>query len=151
MISRRLDGALPPSSAARLEAHLVDCARCSRAADEIGRAWALVGEARLGPAAPDDFAAIERRAAATTLRGGGWPLRESWAWVPSPRVYAGALAACMVVGTTGGVLLSRAALRGGDASLLIERSALSEGFDDLPFGSPAAGLAGGLVPAERMP
>jgi hypothetical protein len=60
----------------------------------------------------------------------------------------------VAVGATGGVLISRAALAPRHRPDSIEATMFAETLGELPWGSPASGLAGVLVtrsPQEKTP
>jgi anti-sigma factor RsiW len=139
LLSRRLDGRLGDPEARRLDAHLAGCAACAQVAARLERAWTRL-EALPAARAPNDFAAV-LGSVASGWRPAGW-----LGWLmPSPRpVLAAAVAASILVGATVGVRLGRAAL-GSHRAASPEAVALSDGFGLLPFGSPAAGLAGALA------
>jgi len=148
LISRRLDGALPPRLASALDEHLATCGRCASEAGRVERAWSLLA-ASPPPRAPDDFEAIAALAGAPRRR---WLVAfPSWDWTPAPRLAAGVVAICALVGTTSGLLLSRGAFAQHDATTALEATALAEGFGDLPFGSPAGPFARTFTSPERMP
>ncbi len=149
LISRRLDGALSPRLAGALDAHLAACGRCTSEAGRVERAWSLLAASAPPARAPDDFEAIATLAGAPRRR---WSVAfPSWDWAPAPRLAAGVIAVCALLGTSSGLLLSRSAFAGHDATPALEAAALAEGFGDLPFGSPAGGFARTFTSPERMP
>jgi predicted anti-sigma-YlaC factor YlaD len=137
LLSRRIDGALSTADAAALESHLVACAGCRMAAAQLDQAWLALDALEGDVNAPDDWARIEAGAEARSRRWTPFWLR--WQLVPIPAA-AGVLAAMVVLGTTGGFLLSRAALVPRRAEP-VESRMFAETLGDLPWGSPAAGLA----------
>ncbi len=149
LVSRRMDGALPSDDAAALDLHLVRCAACRFAAERLERAWRALAPAGQAVAAPDDWARIE--AGVEGRSGKGMPLPLRWQIGPAPAAAACALVVMAALGATGGVLLSRAAFAPRRADS-IEASVISETLGDLPWGSPAAGLAGFLADLDtRVP
>ncbi len=141
LLSRRVDGAVSSVDATELDLHLVGCAACRLAAARLERAWQALGALEEGISAPDDWARIE--AAAEARRWRWTPSWLGWQFVPVKPAAAGVLAVMVALGTTGGVLLSRAALapqRPGS----IESRIFAETLGELPWGSPVAGLAGVL-------
>lgn len=150
LLSRRIDIALSSVDAAALESHLAACASCQRAAARLEQAWRALDALGGGATAPEDWSRIEAEAEA---RSGRWtPLWLRWQLVPAPAA-AGVLVTMIVLGATGGLLLSRAAL-GSRRPEPVESRIFAETMGDLPWGSPAAGLAGvletGLV-QEKTP
>ncbi len=139
LLSRRLDGAVSSVDAAALDSHLVGCAACRLAAVRLERAWHALGALEEGISAPDDWARIE--VAAEARRWRGTPFWLGWRLAPVRAAAAGVLAAMIALGTTGGVLLSRAA-RAPQRAGSIESRIFAETLGELPWGSPAAGLAG---------
>ena len=139
LLSRRVDGAVSSVDAAALDSHLVGCAACRLAAVRLEQAWHALGALQEGISAPDDWARIE--AAAEARRWRWTPSWLGWPLAPLRPAAAGVLAAMVALGTTGGVLLSRAALAPQRAGS-IESSLFAETLGELPWGSPAAGLAG---------
>jgi predicted anti-sigma-YlaC factor YlaD len=137
LLSRRIDGAPSSADAAALESHLFACAGCRMAAARLDQAWRALDALEAGVSAPDDWASIEAAADARSRRWTPFWLR--WQLVPMPAA-AGVLAAMVVLGTTGGFLLSRAALAPRRADP-VESRVFAETLGDLPWGSPAAGLA----------
>ncbi len=140
MLSLDLDGRLPPGPGARLAAHLATCDACARLAGALGTAWARLDALPTPLAAPDDFAAILARA---DQRPTGWR-GVLGGWAPM-RLGATVLAACLVAGSGAGIALGSAAFGPGRHADPLELAALAEGFGDLPFGSPAGGLARALT------
>jgi predicted anti-sigma-YlaC factor YlaD len=137
LLSHRIDGALSSADASALESHLVACAGCRMAAAQVDQAWRALDALGGGVNAPDDWARIEAAAEARSRR---WtPSWLRWQLVPIPAA-AGVVAAMVVLGTTGGLLLSRAALAPRRAEPF-ESRIFAETLGDLPWGSPAAGLA----------
>jgi predicted anti-sigma-YlaC factor YlaD len=136
LLSRRIDGALSSVDAAALESHLVACAGCRMAAARLDQAWRALDALGGGVNAPDDWTRIEAAADARSRRWTPFWLR--WQLVPIPAA-ASVLAAMVVLGTTGGFLLSRAALAPRRAEQ-VEYRVFAETLGDLPWGSPAAGL-----------
>ena len=141
LLSRRVDGAVSSVDAAALDSHLVGCAACRLAAARLEQAWHALGALEEGISAPDDWARIE--AAAEARRWRWTPFWLGWQLAPVKPAAAGVLAAMVALGTTGGVLLSRAALAPQRAGS-IESRIFAETLGELPWGSPAAGLAGVL-------
>jgi predicted anti-sigma-YlaC factor YlaD len=139
LLSRRVDGAASSVDAAALDSHLVGCVACRLAAARLEQAWQALGALEEGISAPDDWARIE--AAAEARRWRWTPFWLGWQLAPVRPAAAGVLAAMVVLGTTGGVLLSRAALAPQRAGS-IESRIFAETLGELPWGSPAAGLAG---------
>jgi hypothetical protein len=154
-----MDSALSSADAAALDLHLTGCGACQLAAGRMERAWHTLDEVERAITAPDDWARID---AGVEGKGGGRmsPLWLRWQLAPHPAAAACALAVMVALGATGGALVSRAAFAPGRADS-IEARALSETFGDLPWGSPATGLAGLLagsagsmdtgVPEEKSP
>jgi predicted anti-sigma-YlaC factor YlaD len=137
LLSRRIDSALSSADAATLESHLMTCAGCRTAAAQLDQAWRALDALADSASAPDDWAKIE---AAAVARGRRWtPFWLRWQPVPIPAA-AGVLVAMIALGATGGLLLSRAALASRVAEP-IESRVFAETLGDLPWGSPAAGLA----------
>ncbi len=147
LLSRRIDGAVSSVDAVALDSHLEGCAACRLAAARLEHAWHALGALEGVVTAPDDWARIETAAEARR-----WiPLWLRWQLAPLRPAAAGVLAAMVALGTTGGVLLSRAALAPQRAGS-IESRIFAETLGELPWGSPAAGLAGVLdsgMPRER--
>lgn len=139
MLSLDLDGRLLPARAARLARHLEACEGCARAADAMAATWARLDALPVPTASPDDFTVIAARARADA---GGWrDVLDGWStW----RLAAAAAIACVLLGSGAGLALGSAAFGRGRA-LPLEAAALADGFGDLPFGSPAAGLARALA------
>jgi predicted anti-sigma-YlaC factor YlaD len=137
LLSRRIDVALSSVDAAAVESHLVACASCRTAGARLDRAWRALDALGGGATAPDDWARIEAGAEASSGRWTPFWLR--WQLVPLPAA-AGVLAAMVVLGTTGGVLLSRAALA-PRRSEPVESRVFAETLGDLPWRSPVAGIA----------
>lgn len=144
LASRAIDRTPSDADAARLRSHLQTCAECRQAVGRMSRAWGALGSLERVPEAPDDWARVESSLEARRRR---WALpREGWqlvAWRPAA---AWALAAMVGVGATGGALLSRAAVGPARASSF-EATAFAETLGDLPWDSPAAGLARPLLAA----
>jgi hypothetical protein len=94
--------------------------------------------------APDDWTRIE---AALEARQRRWtPPWESWFPATFRPAVAWVFAAMVALGATGGALLSRVALPPPRASS-VEAVAFAETLGDLPWASPAAGLARPLLAA----
>jgi anti-sigma factor RsiW len=150
LLSRRIDVALSRADAAALESHLAACPGCCTAAARLEQAWRALDALGGGATAPDDWARTEAVADARSQR---WtPIGLRWQRVPIPGA-ASVLAAMILLGTTGGLLLSRAALASHRPEP-IESRIFAETLGDLPWGSPAAGLAGALdtgLAQERTP
>jgi anti-sigma factor RsiW len=148
LLSRRIDGLLSAPDAASLEVHLADCAACRFAAEHLDQAWGALARIDDAPLAPNDWATIEAAAEARSRR---WmPLWLRLQFAPAPAAIA-LLAAMVVLGTTAGALISRAALA-PSRSGPIEAAMFAETLGDLPWGSPASGLASGLdtrLPQEK--
>lgn len=140
MLSLDLDRRLPPRRGEGLARHLSTCDACARAAVALGATWARLDALPLPAAAPDDFAAILAR---VDERATGWR-GALGGWVPW-RLAAAVLAMCVVVGSGAGLALGSAAFGRVRHPAPVELAALAEGFGDLPFGSPAAGLARALT------
>jgi predicted anti-sigma-YlaC factor YlaD len=140
LLSRRIDVALSGIDAAALEAHLAACAGCQMTATRLEQAWRSLDALGGGASAPDDWRSIEAEAEARSRRWTPFWLR--WQLVPAPAT-AGVLVAMIVLGATGGLLLSRAAL-GSRRPEPVESRFFAETMGDLPWGSPAAGLGGVL-------
>jgi predicted anti-sigma-YlaC factor YlaD len=147
LLSRRLDGRLA-KDATRLDEHLGRCPECALAAARLERAWARLEALAPAPGAPDDFAVV--------LRGVEAPRRGVLRWLelllppaPARRVAALAVGASILLGTTAGVTLGRAAFGARLPRVSPEALALAEGFGLLPFESPAAGLTRALAGATE--
>ena len=143
MLSLELDGRLPPEPAERLARHRSRCAACARAAEAQATTWRRLGALGPGPSAPDDFGVILAR---VDRRAGGW--RAFVQALPASRFVAASLAASVLVGSTAGVALGSAAFGRSATAAPPEVTLLAEGFGDLPFGSPATGLARALSGRE---
>ena len=149
LLSRRIDVALSSVDAAALESHLAACIACRSAAGRLEQAWRALDALGEGANAPDDWATIEAAAEARSRRLTPFWLR--WQLVPIPAA-AGVLAAMVALGTTGGFLLSRAALASRRTEP-VESRVFAETLGDLPWGSPVAGLASVLdsLSQEKKP
>jgi predicted anti-sigma-YlaC factor YlaD len=150
LLSRRIDGRVSARDAAALEVHLVGCPACRFAAERLDHAWGVLARTEDAPLAPDDWPTIEAAAEARSRRWMPLWLRPQLA--PAPAAVA-LLAAMVVLGTAAGALISRAALA-PNRSGPIEAAMFAETLGDLPWGSPASGLASGLdtrLPQERNP
>jgi anti-sigma factor RsiW len=90
-LSALLDGDLGTGEAERVRAHVDGCADCRRALAELSSLRGLLGAAP-APEAPDDWAAVAQRLAATPERR-GW-LR--WRFIPVAAVAALAVALVVV-------------------------------------------------------
>ncbi len=141
LLSRRLDDRLGEAESKAVGEHLSGCPSCALEAARLDRAWARLGALPPAARAPDDFAAVME---AVESRRRGW-LASLLPPLPRRPAWAMALAASVIVGSTAGATLGKAAFgaRGNGASP--EALALSEGFGLLPFDSPAAGLARALT------
>ena len=140
LLSRGIDGPLASDHAAALEKHLLSCESCRIAAARMTEAWRALAVLERRAEAPDDWMRIERAAESRSKR---WI--DFWLWQASPltpfRPAAVALLAGMVVlGATGGVLIARAGTARTSADS-IEARVFTETLGDLPYGSPAYGLA----------
>lgn len=142
--SRVIDGAASTAEAEALAAHVAGCESCRLAVDRLSRAWgALAPLERMAPA-PDDWARIEATLEARRRR---WtPPWEGWFPATVRPAVAWAFAAMVALGATGGALLSRVALAPQRAPS-VEATAFAETLGDLPWASPAAGLARPLLAA----
>jgi predicted anti-sigma-YlaC factor YlaD len=150
LLSRRIDGLLSAPDAASLGVHLAGCPACRLAAERLDHAWDVLARTGDAPRAPDDWAMVEAAAEARSRRWMPLWLRPQLA--PAPAAIA-LLAAMVVLGTAAGALISRAALA-PSRSGPIEAAMFAETLGDLPWGSPASGLASGLdtrLPQERDP
>lgn len=146
LLSRRLDGRRDETSTG-LDLHLARCPACAGEAARLERAWNRLEALAAPPAAPDDFAAVLRQVEARRGAPRRWldALLPRMPRMPLPRLAAAAVAAAVLAGTTAGVGLGRAAFARPAPRASAETLALAEGFGLLPFGSPAAGLAGVLA------
>jgi anti-sigma factor RsiW len=150
LLSRRIDGLLSAPDAAALEVHLADCPACRFAAERLDHAWGALARTEDAPQAPDDWATIEAAAEARSRRWMPLWLRPQLAPAPAAIAF---LVGMVVLGMTGGALISRAALA-PSRSGPIEATMFAETLGDLPWGSPASGLASGLdtrLPQEKNP
>ena len=143
LLSRRLDGRCD-ETAPGLDLHLARCPACAGEAARLERAWNRLEALAAPPAAPDDFAAVLRQVEARRGAPRRW-LDALLPPMPLRRLAAAAVAAAVLAGTTAGVGLGRAAFARPAPRASAETLALAEGFGLLPFGSPAAGLAGVLA------
>jgi predicted anti-sigma-YlaC factor YlaD len=150
LLGRRIDGLLSTPDAAVLDEHLADCSSCRLAAERLERAWDALARIDDAPPAPDDWATIAAAAEAGSRR---WmPLWLRLQLAPAPAAIA-LLAAMVVLGTAAGALISRAALAPRHPGP-IEATMFAETLGDLPWGSPASGLASVLdtrLPQEKNP
>ena len=149
LLSLRIDGPLPARPAAGLEVHLTGCRECRIAAERLARAWrALERLETLGPA-PDDWRAI---VAAVGTRP--QPRLPAWLYldfVPARTVTAGILAAMVLIGGAGGVLLGRSLPSRSRDSIALESRVVVETLCELPWDSPASGLGPLLENIEGHP
>jgi predicted anti-sigma-YlaC factor YlaD len=142
--SRAIDGAASTAEVEALAAHVASCESCRLAVEKLSRAWGALAPLEKMAPAPDDWTRIE---AALEARQRRWtPPWESWFPAPFRPAVAWALAAMVALGATGGALLSRVALAPPRASS-VEAIAFAETLGDLPWASPAAGLARPLLAA----
>jgi predicted anti-sigma-YlaC factor YlaD len=144
LASRAIDRTVSGSEAASLGAHLARCEACRLAAEGLSQAWGALAPLEQVDPAPDDWAQIEARIEARSRR---WtPPWEGWQLVAPRPATALALAGIVALGAAGGGLLSRAAL-GPARGLSFEATAFAETLGDLPWDSPAAGLARPMLAA----
>jgi predicted anti-sigma-YlaC factor YlaD len=144
LLSRHLDSPLAGGVAVRVGAHVARCRSCAVEAATLERAWLRLGALAAPRRAPDDFAAV---LLAVRARGEGprpWRLA-ALVGARARAVAAAAVAAGVLVGAGAGVTLGRAAFADGGPRATPEALALSDAFGLLPFGSPAARLAGALA------
>jgi anti-sigma factor RsiW len=142
LLSRDLDGRLPPAEAEQLAAHLAGCGPCRAERAAMAGAWALLEPLGAVAPAPEDWPVIsariaERRERRPWLR---WPVAVRRA------LAAGAAAGLAVAGLLVGDAAAHAAL-GPARPPSVEALAIADGFGDLPFGAPAPGLL--LGPSGR--
>jgi hypothetical protein len=144
LASRAIDRTVSDAEAASLGAHLESCGACRLAAGRLNDAWRALAPLERVPDAPDDWARIEAR---LETKGRRWTdVWEGWQVVALRPAAAWVLAGMVALGATGGALLSRAAL-GPARGLSFEATAFAETLGDLPWDSPAAGLARPLLAA----
>jgi predicted anti-sigma-YlaC factor YlaD len=143
LASRAIDATASDADAASLAEHLASCEACRLAARALTGAWDALAPLGRVPPAPDDWARIEARVESRRRR---WVLPwEGWevGWRPAAGLV---LAGMVALGATGGALLGRAATRSARAGSF-EATAFAETLGDLPWDSPAAGLARPLLAA----
>jgi len=145
LLSRRMDGTLPSEDRLTLERHLERCASCSALAARVTRTWDALGKLGEPGPAPDDWARIQARvdASRAEIRLPDWVLAHRHA------AAAASLLAVALLGATGGALVTRKALAPFRAEPT-EAKALAETLGDLPWDSPAAGLAASLGAPPRQ-
>jgi predicted anti-sigma-YlaC factor YlaD len=138
LVSRRIDGELSGSNAAALDRHFAYCPACRLGAERLERAWSVLASLESSIKAPDDWERIE---AAVEVKNRKWTLRwPSWQLPPVPSTAAWLLVGMVLLGATGGVLISRTVLP-PVRSVSIEVGAFAETFSVLPWNSPAEALA----------
>lgn len=133
LIGLELDGRLDAGDAVRLEAHLAACEGCRDERAVLARTWERLGALPAGPAAAEDWAAIQARLSERRpwLR---WP-------VPVRRGLALAgLAGLAAFGILAGDAMAQAALGPDRQPASVEALAIADGFGLAPFGGPSAGL-----------
>jgi hypothetical protein len=143
--SRAIDGAASAAEREALAAHVAACEACRLATARLTGVWSALASLERVSEAPDDWARIESAIEARRSRrvlswlDGLVPatFRPATAWV---------FAAMVALGAGAGTALSRAALTPPRASG-VEAAAFAETLGDLPWASPAAGLAPSLLAA----
>lgn len=136
LIGLELDGRLDAGDAARLEAHLAGCEGCRAERAVLARTWERLGALPAGPAAAEDWAAIQVRLAERAERRPWvrWP-------VPVRRGLAVAgLAGLAAFGMLAGDAVAHALLGPDRQPASVEALAIADGFGLAPFGGPSAGL-----------
>ena len=137
LVSRRVDGALASDHAAALEDHLATCAPCRVAAAAMSEAWGALAVLERPVDSVDDWTRIE---GAVEGRSSSWSDAWQASLTPLRPASVALLAGMVVLGATGGVLITRAGTARTSADS-IESRVFTETLGDLGYGSPASGIA----------
>jgi anti-sigma factor RsiW len=144
-----MDGLASAGRADELELHLAGCADCRLAAERLEHAWAALALLDEPGPAPDDWRAIE---AAMQARRPAWlPGWLQTGFAPTRAVAVAILLAMAAAGGAVGLALGRTLP--SSRSVPLEGQLVAEAMGDLPWSSPASGLAtvlhAGLSPVEE--